>query len=283
MLNLYTSVVTKTVSEEKFAKGEKLSVYYHNLFDYALSFADLIRWRASDGLEINQNLQVMQKNGYFFLEGKESLIYQRLLRKRISAKKLEIAKKASKAFSFIPWVKMVAATGSLAMENSTEGSDVDLLIITQKGRLWTTRLVVYFLARILGVKTRKPFDRNEKDKLCLNMWLDAGDLVWRQRNIYTAHEIAQIVPLVSKDNTYERFLSKNEWILKFWPNAVRIQSLKFRKESKISFGLFEWLAYKIQYLYMKKKVTNEAITPTRALFHPQDWSKVVLDRLEGIS
>jgi hypothetical protein len=90
--------------------------------------------------------------------------------------------------------------------------------------------------------------------------------------------LAQIVPLVNKDQAYEKLLFKNKWILKFWPNAVRISSLKFKNFSSKG-NLIEKLAYKLQYYYMKKKMTREVVTPTRAFFHPQDWGRIVKLRL----
>jgi len=280
MLNLYTSVVSKSLSEDKLTNGEKLSIIYHNLFDYALVLGDLIRWKANDRINsVEVNAPIFNKNGHFFLEGKESLIYQKLLRKRISTKKLEIAKKAAKVISLIPSIKLVGVTGSFAMENSTEGSDIDLMIVTSEKRLWTSRFLTYVLLRMAGFKLRKPFEKTEKDKLCLNIWLDEGNLIWRERNLYTAHEIAQIVPLVNKDKTYERLLWKNRWILDFWPNSVRI-SKSVQVKTKFSLGIIESIAFWIQYSYMKPKITREVITKNRALFHPQDWGKIVLTRLK---
>ena len=43
----------------------------------------------------------------------------------------------------------------------------------------------------------------------------------------------------------------------------------------------EKMAFRIQYTYMQKKITREVVTPTRALFHPQDWGKVVFGRLSS--
>jgi hypothetical protein len=179
---------------------------------------------------------------------------------------------------------MVAVTGSLAMENATDKSDIDLMIVTKSGTLWTTRLLSYFLLKLLNFKVRKPFDKNEKDKLCLNVWLDESSLAWMKRNIYTAHEIAQIVPLVNKDKTYEKLLSKNNWILSYWPDSVKIKKIKYAKSTSPSwpFRFLEKTLYGIQRLYMKGKITSEVVSSDRALFHPQDWSKVVLDRLKTL-
>lgn len=281
MQNLYTLVARREPSEEVFSNSEISSVLYHDIFDYPLTFAELIKWQVEESTPIsNVESAVSQKNGYFFLEGHEGLVYKRLLRKRVSVKKMEIARKACRILSFIPSVKMVAVTGSLAMQNSMEDGDIDLMIITRRGALWTTRLVSYLVTRLFGIKTRKPGDKDQKDKLCLNMWFDESDLIWRDRNIYAAHEIAQIAPLVNKDKTYEKFLYKNKWILNFWPSAVPIKNLKFKFNNKTS-GLVEKVCYWMQKLYMKPKMTREVVTSTRALFHPQDWGKLVLSRLSS--
>jgi predicted nucleotidyltransferase len=266
--------------------NEKASVLYHDLFDYPLNLPDLIKWKSGKQLSKAQSLNFTNKRGFYFLEGHEGLIYKKLLRKRISAKKMKIAQKASKILSFLPGVKMVAVTGSLAMENSSEESDIDLMVITKKGTLWTTRLLSYFVLSTMQFVLRRPFDKDQKDKLCLNIWLDESALSWsiKDRNLYTAHEIAQIVPLVNKEKTYEKFLWQNKWILDYWPNSVRIKNLKLRiKNSSPGINIIEKLAFELQYSYMKNKISREVVTPTRAVFHPRDWGKVVLSRLTNVS
>lgn len=289
MQNLYTTFIGSRVDEADLTAREKFSVNYHNLFDYPLNFSEIIRWlpHVSFCNYGKQMIRFAHKNGFYYLKGREGLIYKRILRKRISAKKLEIAKSASKILSFLPGIKMVGVTGSLAMSNSTEDSDIDLMIITKAGNLWTTRLLTYFVLSTTHFVMRRPFDRNQKDKLCLNMWFDENDLVWQKkdRNIYTAHEIGQILLLVNRNKTYEKFLRCNRWILGFWPNSVKIVQLENKMENgksengKYTSGLLEKLCYRLQYQHMKSKITREVVTPTRALFHPHDWGKVVLSRL----
>jgi hypothetical protein len=150
------------------------------------------------------------------------------------------------------------------------------------------------MLKIFNFSLRKPGDSDQKDKLCLNMWMDEHDLNWEKpRNIYTAHELAQISPLINKDKIYDKFLSENVWVLDYWPNSVKIQNHKFNIRAKSKSMRFKCLvviwnfilsasnliAFKAQHQYMKGKITRETITPTRAIFHPRDLSKVVLDRL----
>lgn len=282
MLNLYEASTKKSTDKNLNIK-EKTSVIYHNIFDYPLNFSDLIKWSSDKSLDnySMEKINIAHKNGFYFLEGREGLIYKRLLRKRISAKKIKIAKKAVRFLSFITGIKMMALTGSLAMENSSEESDIDLMIVTKNGFLWTTRALTYLMIGLFGIRIRRPNDSNQKDKLCLNIWLDGNDLIWpkKDRNLYTAHEIAQTVPLVNKNNTYEKFIYQNRWILDFWPNAVRINKKYDTKNKELHFSVVEKLAYWFQQNHMKSKVTREVVTPTRAVFHPQDWGKIVTRRL----
>ena len=289
MPNLYKIVTKSEDTLQRIDLGETMSIFYHNIFDFPLTISDLIKWKMATPFLDNTNYAIKQKNGFFFLEGSEGIIYKRTLRNRISERKMKVAKKAGRILSLIPFVKMVAVTGSLAMQNANPTSDIDLMIVTSKNSLWVTRLLSYLILRLANISVRKFGEKDETDKLCLNIWLDENDLFWKNRNVYTAHEIAQIIPLVNKSKTYEKFLLENKWILNFWPNSVKIRNHELRiKQGRnvasyvILNALFlsiEKFAFWIQKKYMRSKITSELITPTRALFHPQDWSKVVLDRL----
>ena len=297
MNGLYKITSNGEGHRNKLSRTEVVSVFYHNIFDYPLSFADLIKWDVSNKYEAGTHkLNILYKNNYYFLNGREGLVYKRALRERISVQKMKIARKAAKILSLVPGIKMVAITGSLAMGNAVDSSDIDLMIITKKRLLWTTRIFAYMVIHAFGLSTRKPNDFRQQDKLCLNMWVDESDLIWRSpRNIYTAHEIAQIIPLVNKDKIYERFLYQNRWIRNFWPNAVRIGSKNQVSGSTnqaertvihdtvyLLQSIIEKVALKIQVIYMQKKITNETITTTRAIFHPYDPGKSILTRLHAL-
>ena len=262
--------------ELKSNKG--ISIRYHDIFDYKLTKPEAIKWQY-----INQKVTVsgIKNKG-------------RLQREKYSQAKLLLATKAAKIISKIPTVKFVGITGALAMNNAGRDSDIDLMIITSTDTLWLTRLCVYYSLFTNHYSLRRPKVNKEKDMLCINLWLDEQDMKWSKadRNIYTAHEIAQIVPLVNKNNVYEKFLWQNRWILNYWPNSTEVISnkdIKILSEQKtnhfISIYFISWLiekiAFKFQYLYMKPKITREVITPTRAIFHPNDWGKVVIKKLSS--
>ncbi|HJY98289.1 MAG TPA: nucleotidyltransferase domain-containing protein [Patescibacteria group bacterium] len=280
MPNLYKITTNGERGEEVYPLGETLSVTYHDIFDFPLNFQELVRWRAGEAFpKAKTELNVTSKGGFYFLEGREGSIYKRILRARISSRKMEIAKRAAKYLAFVPGVKMVAVTGSLAMKNAAGDSDIDLMLITAGGKLWTTRFLTYLFLKIAGFAVRKPFDKNQKDKLCLNIWLDESALKWQgEENCYIAHEIGQILPLINKNETYEKLLWENKWILNFWPNSVKITRPRLLVRSKVKRGLIEKVAYRFQLLRMRSKITSEKVGQTRALFHPADISTFVLSR-----
>lgn len=216
--------------ERNLNKNQLVSVMYHDFFDYPLKRAELERWRAGKKLlrYYDKSVDWDCRKGYFFIKGRVGLIKKRDIRENLSKKKMQIAKGSVDLLSKVPQVKMVAVTGSLAMGNSDEGADIDLIIITSAGTLWTTRLVSYVLLRLFRKKVRWVGEKKQQDKLCLNIWLDENNLVWSKhyRNAYTAHEIAQVVPIVNKDSIYERFLSANSWARDYW----LIPSQKFSKK-----------------------------------------------------
>lgn len=279
MINLYRPIVSKALSSDEFLASEKLAVLYHDLFDYPLTEEELFKWRAAEGLKYKvDDFEVHNSGEYYFREGKQGLIYQKLLRERISARKMLIAQKAARILGRISSVLFVGITGSLAMRNSAEAGDIDFMIITKSGKLWTTRFLVYLTLKLSGISVRKAGDINQKDKLCLNIWLDESDLVFKDRNLYTAHEIGQILPLVNKENIYQKFIWANRWAKKFWPNAINAIRADLNKRI-VKANILEKFAYHLQYAYMKPKISRETTTTSRAIFHPQDWSKTVLGRL----
>lgn len=256
----------ESVSNKQLAVTSKItSQKYHDIFDFKLTKEELVKWKYKNIKETTTG----RKNK------------TRLQREKFSKRKMSFAKKVSNILGRIPPVKFIGITGALAMMNAGKESDIDLMIITKNGRLWTTRLICYFVTLLLGFKTRRPKSKFEKDRLCLNMWLDESDLVWnkKDRNIYTAHEIAQVIPLVNKDKTYEKFLNSNKWILDYWPNSVKIASKATETLSSSQSGFIERILFRLQYLYMKPKITREVVTKTRAIFHPNNWGKQVQDKL----
>lgn len=273
----------------KLSSDNLFSIYYHDIFNHPLNVFEMVKWQPGKKLKgfHLKELEIKYLNGYFFLKGNNSYIFSKNINKRISLRKLKIARLAARVLKKIPSIKSIVITGSLAMLNSSDRSDIDLMIITQKGSLWFTRAVSIFLLKLFGLKVRKSGDKNEKDKICINIWLDESNLTWSKndRNFYSAHEIAQTVLLFDRDKTYQKFLGKNIWIKDYWPNAIKIKKFKNVKKPnsffKTNIGrLLERIFFSLQKIYMKNKRTREVVQKDKAIFHPIDRSSEVIERLE---
>ena len=265
-------------------KANYLAVYYGDIFDYPLTDFEINKWAInSKSIKVLKYQSIKGKDSCYYLHGREKIIKLRQQRKKYSNEKLLIAQKTAQILQTIPFIKLIAVTGALAMENSDKNDDIDLMIISQKNRVWLTRILCLFLLSFLG-KRRHPNDRNVRNKICLNMFLDESTLTIENQNLYTAHEVSQIKPLANRDQTYEKFLSANKWVKKFLPNAISIKGIRYQgiKGNNLIINFLENILYKFQYWYMKSKITREIIEPHRIFFHPRDTSKIVLEEFEKI-
>jgi hypothetical protein len=105
---------------------------------------------------------------------------------------------------------MVALTGSLTMDNAESNDDFDYLIVTEPGRLWLARALVIGLV----VKTAA----RQGDEICPNYLLSERALEFKEHNLYTAHELTQMIPL-SGPHLYKKMRHLNPWTARFLPNA----------------------------------------------------------------
>ena len=215
------------MSPVELKKAVLSTLAYADIFDYPLKKEEIWRFLLSDIryqiLDVSKGLkelpEVSQKNNFYFLKEREHLVLLRKKRERWSRKKLKIAKQVARCLKLIPTIKMVAVTGALAMENSNENDDIDLLIITSKSRLWLTRLLAVLLVELIA-KRRHPADKEVKDKICLNMFLDEGHLEVpkKEQDLFSSHEVCQLKVLWDKNGIYQKFLKANLWSKKFLPN-----------------------------------------------------------------
>jgi hypothetical protein len=195
------------------------TVAYADVFDYPLTADEIQRYligasatRATIGTILgNTQLvpSVLSRSGrYLTLAGRESII---TIRRERTATSIELWRRAIRYGRFmgnLPFVRMVAVTGALAMDNVADG-DIDYLVITEPGRLWLCRATVVALVKVAA---------RRGVTLCPNYFLSENALVLEERNLFTAHEVAQMVPISGLD-TYDRLRQLNRWSEAFLPNA----------------------------------------------------------------
>jgi len=205
-----------------------------------------------------------------------------------SAQKLSHARKLVRILKYVPGVRLIAITGSVAAGNSYPEDDIDLLFITGPHSLWLVRPVILFLISLF-FRRRHPGEDHSKatNAFCPNLWLDtlAISMPNSKRNLYTAHEVLQIIPLVDKRDTYRQFLINNSWAKKYLANAYASLSLKeYSPDHRIHpFGLqpslfvrffifpLNYLFYIFQLIYMFPKKTTETVNLHSAFLHTTDF------------
>lgn len=260
------------------------TLVYADVFDYPLTKTEIKKWliweHPSTPPSIDSALKAFPKtNHYYHLKSRQSILSIRRQRQRFSQLKWQLARRASRCLKLIPFIKLIAVTGALTMNNSDQNDDIDLIIVTSPNRLWLTRIFSVLLLELLHLR-RRPQDRHTANKICLNLFLDEFSLKLppSQRHLYTAHEICQIKPLFDKGNTYQKFLNANPWVKNYLPNALKIPQLKPSSFKQTNSPLLETLAYKFQLYYMRKKRTREHIAPHSAFFHPRPTSQIILKK-----
>jgi alpha-1,3-rhamnosyl/mannosyltransferase len=111
-----------------------------------------------------------------------------------------------------PFVKGVAISGAGAFENCTTNDDIDLFIIAETRRLWTTYAALVALLKLFG----------KRRMICLNYLIGHHHLLIspeRDRDFFVAHQIAFLRPLKGR-GIFQKFFSDNEWIHQYLPQTA---------------------------------------------------------------
>jgi hypothetical protein len=196
------------------------TVAYADVFDYPLTVDEVHYYLigiATDFSSVTKMLQhsqtinrlLGQADGFVVLKGRECLIDLRQQRARHASLLWPKAMRYGDWIAKLPFVRMVAITGALSVNNVEPGHDIDYLIVTSPGRLWTCRAMIVLLVRLAS---------QYGDTVCPNFILSENAFLQSDQSLYTAHEIVQMIPLHGIE-IYKRFRQSNCWTEIFLPNA----------------------------------------------------------------
>lgn len=258
--------------------------------------------------------KVIFQNGQYSME---KVNYAVVEKRKARAKELLIkANLATKYLKQIPWIEMLAVTGSVSAFNANDGDDIDMLVVTKPNRLWLSRLFLVSALKLLGIYWNA---KNPAGTVCPNILLTSNNLSWdeKNRNLYVANEISLLYPLYFKNNCYFDFLRANDWVGHYLPNFNKIcqhdhedqrvgtlgtdisNRHTLKKQLKLTLGtsnkksqnlprsvsnvvdLLEFLARKSQLYYMRKKRTTETITNNLIHFNIHDSAPTILRKFRN--
>lgn len=175
--------------------------------------------------------------------GAEQYVRARLKRHRTAQGKWKIARRAARRLARLPLVRMVGVTGSLALSNTQADSDIDLLLVVRRGRIWTARMLLLLAAQLMG-RRRTYDDRRAPDKLCLNHFItdDALAMSLGLRSVYTAVLYEHVVPLFGLA-VWRRWRAANAVWIKRWlmyPAAPAVAPRQYVRVGAVGRRVRQW-------------------------------------------
>ena len=192
---------------------------YADLFDHALTRYDTHRYlqqrqaspqAITNGLDQLASTQAIAQYGELYtLPNRAHLIDLRAEREAYARQLWPLAWRYGRWLANIPFTRMIAVTGSLAVNNPDSQADIDYMLITAPNRVWLTRLLTLIPVH---------YAQNQGVELCPNFLLSKNALALQPQNIYTARELAQMIPLAGRD-VYQQLRQANLWTADFFPNA----------------------------------------------------------------
>ena len=189
------------------------------MFDYPLKKRELFIFLGNKtDLYVFDNAlnELMEESAIFKIGNFYSLFNNHTLAERRNTgneKAIVMLKKAEKAAAIIsafPFVQGVAVSGSLSKKFAGEDADIDFFIITSANRLWIART-------FLHVFKKTTFIFNLQDLFCMNYFIDEAEPGILEKNIYTATEVATLLPLRG-NRVFEKFYIANSWTRNYLPN-----------------------------------------------------------------
>lgn len=197
------------------------TLIYSDLFDFPLTAAELSTYLFDVGAGEDEVQcaarscgDVVELDGYFCLRGRQHLVAERRRRQAENNRLWRKARRYGSIVAALPFVRMVAITGSLAPGNARVGDDIDLLLVVAPGRLWLCRLLVLGMVRAL---------RLLGDELCPNFLLAASRLRIDGSAFpaYYARELSQMAPLFG-GRAYGALRLANGWTAQLIPNSNHV-------------------------------------------------------------
>ena len=136
------------------------SVLYASLFDYPLTLAQL-RYTLVESIQTPSEIRaayeqsealrgaIEYQDGFFFPRGRSHLVDERRQREERSRVFLARHRMFVRLVCAMPYVKMVALSGSIAHLNLERDGDLDLCIVTKGCHVWSVAVAVVLLAKFL--------------------------------------------------------------------------------------------------------------------------------------
>jgi hypothetical protein len=277
------------------------SVLYAALFDYPLTLAELRHTLIESAQTPSQILAAYEdseplrtlidwRNGYFFPRGRGGLVRVRREREVRSRRFLADHGLLLTLLSAMPYVRLVALSGSIAHLNLDGDGDLDLFIVTRGRRVWSVTVAALVIAKLLG----------QRKTTCVNFVLADTRLAIEQQDFFNASQIVHLKPIVG-DDVYRQLVKANPFIQRVYPN-FHIPDRKLRRTVAQRIALFvkpalerllqwpsaaaEWLCHASYRAYLLRRSASwkspeqVRLEPDCLKLHTQSHRRSILERFD---
>jgi hypothetical protein len=242
MIQVYNSGEVDILKNEKVQRSVLRALAYFDIFNYPLMAPEIQEYcdlETSDFRTLKFELEYLVGSGriknygaYYYLKD-ETCILRRDHVNKYSKRLMLKALKYSRIISRFPFVRCVCISGSLSKKSADENADVDYFIITEKNRLWICRTLLALYKKIFLLNSSKYF--------CINYFVDTNNLEIVDKNIFTATEIAFLVPVFHYENFF-RFLASNTWFNRYYARKkIEVHTVKENDRDVFLKRAFEFL------------------------------------------
>ena len=191
-------------------------VMYFDVFKHPLTLSELERLvgpdqpgAVRDTLDALVAENILESTGrYRHCPGRCDWVPHREQRTRWAEQLWPNACRAAAALAHLPFVRGVCITGSLSKSSTTLDGDVDFLLLSAPGRVWSLKT--------LTQAARWPMPSAMRELFCTNYILATDTLHLDARNLFTAVELATAVPMYGPE-ACAAFISANSWASRFVP------------------------------------------------------------------
>jgi hypothetical protein len=160
--------------------------------------------------------RVAERDGFYMLPGRESLVMKRQEEDKVSSARLKRVRRLALLLRYVPFLRMVGVTGSLALKQSGKESDWDLFVVLKSGSIFTGRTIVTGFLHLIGKRRHGVL---VKDRACLNYFVTEDGFEIGTKDLFSAHEYRFLIPIFGF-HAFQRFERKNHWISRFKVNAL---------------------------------------------------------------
>lgn len=266
---------------------------YFDIIDYPLTLLELHKWLWRKKTTVDELLIALENHpyitctkGFYHLKNRETLVQTRLSRYPITEQKIQILTPYLRYLATLPHVATIMISDSVSIYNATDGSDLDIAIITKPHKIWSTRFWAAFPAQLLGLRPRihKDGHIDKKNKICLCFYTTTTHLNLKKQcltepDIDFMYWIASMLPIYDPNDTYASFITANEWIQSYLPNLTPYQGVDERNIS-ITKNPLAYVPYLFSAERLLKKLQHRLLNHRlRELAETQDTRVVINDHL----